>query len=66
MYGGYQKLGSIFLIHDWGEELNPKRVNIAMEKYGFQPLYQEFAEHIGTSLRAFKKVADSTELYPIK
>lgn len=60
-YARYLAVGSVLLLHDWEHSGLPKPhwemtyayVSIELERRGFVPAYHDFADHIGSSTRAF-------------
>jgi len=47
---------SLFLIHDWEDETFEAGFSGALEEIGFESVYEEFALHIGTHLRAYAPI----------
>lgn len=66
IYARYMAVGSILLLHDWEHldlprphwEMTYSMVAKTLEKLGFEKRYHDFAEHIGSSTRAFQRVSE--------
>lgn len=64
-YARYMAVGSVLLLHDWEHldlprphwEMSYSMVARTLEKLGFVKLYFDFAEHVGSSTRAFQRVS---------
>mmetsp|Transcript_18427 Transcript_18427/g.60507 ORF Transcript_18427/g.60507 Transcript_18427/m.60507 type:complete len:88 (-) Transcript_18427:367-630(-) len=52
-FGSKLAKSSLFLIHDWEDETFEAGFSGALERIGFESVYEEFALHIGTHLRAY-------------
>ena len=67
-YCRYLAVGSVLLLHDWEHlglpkphwEMTYSMVSSELESRGFQKAYFDFAEHIGSSTRAFIRTSSGT------
>lgn len=65
IYARYMAVGSVLLLHDWEHldlprphwEMSYSMVQNTLQALGFEKRYFDFAEHIGSSTRAFQRVS---------
>ena len=48
-----KKPGSVFFVHDWYFEVGLDCLQETLDNHNFIPLYDQFAEHLGSAARAF-------------
>lgn len=68
LYADHAPVGSIALIHGMTMDRRQRdRHDALFRMYGYQPVYREFAESMGTHLRAWKRALErAPELTPVK
>jgi len=54
LYGQHLHRGNILLVHDWGDEVFQSEIDGLLD--GYEPVFEEFAEHLQTSLRAWRRI----------